>query len=151
MSKSKAMLRIRAGSRTIRVNSYDSNMIRKPPKGFWHCADQRGTDSYDSNTTRKPPQRPWSVGIAPIKRVPTAMFSLVNTPMFEQEAPKWYTDEPRSSGTYVWAVLCIQLSLVPEVWASSLLNEYDDKDSASRKWNDRGPELSGMSALLYCL
>ena len=54
MRKNEAMLRIRAGSRTIRVNSYDSNMIRKPLNGFWHCADQRVTDSYvlfGSNTT----------------------------------------------------------------------------------------------------
>jgi len=48
-------------------------------------------------------------------------------------------------------VLCIQLSLVPKNWASNLLDEYDDKDSASRERNDRGPELSGMPALLYCL
>ena len=47
------MLRIRAGSRTKRVNSYDSNTIRKPPSGLWHCADQKGTDSYDLNTIRK--------------------------------------------------------------------------------------------------
>ena len=33
---------------------------------------------------------PSGFGVAPIKRVPTAMFSLVRIrPMFEQEAPKW--------------------------------------------------------------
>ena len=31
------------------------------------------------------------------------MFSLVNTPMFEQEAPKWsYEDEPIRQDTHVW-------------------------------------------------
>ena len=59
----------------------DSNTISNP--------DQKGL-SYYSNTTRKPPS---GFGIAPIKRVLTAMFSLVRIrPMFEQEAPKWPWD-----------------------------------------------------------
>ena len=36
---------------------------------------------------------PSGFGVAPIKRVPTAMFSLVRIwPIFEQEAPKWPWD-----------------------------------------------------------
>ena len=89
---------------------------------------------------------PSGFGVAPINRVPTAMFSLVRIwPMFEQEAPKWRICELCSSSTYVWAVLCIQLSLVPIIWAWSILNEQ------VKQWNDGGPELSGMPALLYCL
>ena len=52
---------------------------------------------YDLCLNRKPPSD-HKFGITPIKRVPTAMFSLVNTPMFEHEAPKW----PLEQGTYVW-------------------------------------------------
>ena len=48
------------------------------------------------------------------------MSSLVNTPMFEQEARKWHISEPCSAGTYVWAMMCIKLSLVPVIRASSL-------------------------------
>ena len=55
----------------------DSNTISK--------LDQKGL-SQDSNTIMKPPS---GFGVAPIKRVPIAMFSLVRIrPMFEQEAPK---------------------------------------------------------------
>ena len=58
-------------------NNSDSNTIKVgPEKGL----------SYDSNTIKKPPS---GFGIAPIKRVPTTMFSLVRIrPMFEQETPK---------------------------------------------------------------
>ena len=42
--------------------------------------------SYYSDTIKKPPSE---FGLEPIKRVTTAMFSLVRIrPMFEQEAPK---------------------------------------------------------------
>ena len=59
-------------------NDADSNTI--------HVGSQKGL-SYDSNTIKKPPSE---LGSVPIKRVPTAMFSLVRIrPMFEQEAPKW--------------------------------------------------------------
>ena len=57
-------------------NDADSNTI--------HVGSQKGL-SYDSNTIKKPPSE---LGSVPIKRVPTAMFSLVRIrPMFEQEAP----------------------------------------------------------------
>ena len=60
-------------------NDADSNTI--------HVGSQKGL-SYDSNTIKKPPSE---LGSVPIKRVPTAMFSLVRIrPMFEQEAPKWF-------------------------------------------------------------
>ena len=113
--KSEAMVRIRPESRTKRVSSYDSNMIRKPPVTLrcWHCTDQEGTDSYvlfgeyTYVWTRSPqmtlkcwhcadqegtdsyvlfgeytyvwkgsPQVTISFGIAPIKRVPTAMIRI---------------------------------------------------------------------------
>ena len=57
-------------------NDADSNTI--------HVGSQKGL-SYDSNTIKKPPRE---FGSVPVKRVPTAMFSLVRIrPMFEQEAP----------------------------------------------------------------
>ena len=57
-------------------NDADSNTI--------HVGSQRGL-SYGSNMTKKLPNE---LGSVPIKRVSTAMFSLVRIrPMFEQEAP----------------------------------------------------------------
>ena len=63
---------------TLRVfNDSDSNTIK--------VGSQKGL-SYDSNMIKKPPSE---LGGVSIKRVPTAMFSLVRIrPMFEQEAPK---------------------------------------------------------------
>ena len=52
-------------SQTEKNEASDSNMTSKP--------DQKGL-SYDLNTIKNPPS---GFGIAPIKRVPTAMFSLV--------------------------------------------------------------------------
>ena len=75
---------------------YDLCLNRKPPndlESFFNDSDsnmikvgsQMGL-SYDSNTIKKPPSE---LGLEPIKRVTTAMFSLVRIrPMFEQEAPK---------------------------------------------------------------
>ena len=57
-------------------NDADSNTI--------HVGSQRGL-SYDSNMIKKLPNE---LGIVPIKRVSTAMFSLARIrPMFEHEAP----------------------------------------------------------------
>ena len=57
-------------------NDSDLNIIK--------VGSQNGL-SYDSNTIKKPPSE---FGSVPIKRVPAAMFSLVQIrPMFEQEAP----------------------------------------------------------------
>ena len=75
---------------------YDLCLNRKPPNDLerflttliriWSKLDPKAL-SYDLNTIKKPPG---GFGIAPIKRVSTAMFSLVRIwPMFEQEAPKW--------------------------------------------------------------
>ena len=44
------------------------------------------------------------------------MFSLVNTLMFEQEAPRWHICELCSPGTYVWVVMCNKLSFVPVIF-----------------------------------
>ena len=74
---------------------YDLCLNRKPPndlESFLNDSDlntikvgsQKGL-SYDSNTIKKPPS---GFGSVPIKRVPTAMFSLVRTrPIFKEEAP----------------------------------------------------------------
>ena len=51
-----------------------------------------------------------------VKRVVTLCSLWSNAPMFEQEAPKWHAYQSCSSGTYVWVVLCIQLSLVPVIF-----------------------------------
>ena len=75
---------------------YDLCLNGKPPNGLESFfttlrrirskSDPKGVKlwfEYDQKT-------PSGFGIAPIKRVPTAMFSLVRIrPMFEQEAPKW--------------------------------------------------------------
>ena len=52
------------------------------------------------------------------------MFSLVNTPMFEQEAPEWYC-ELCSRGTYVWAVLLQQTRFGPFNFSWELELERD--------------------------
>ena len=75
---------------------YDLCLNRKHPndlESFSNDSDsitikvgsQKGL-SYDSDMIKKPPSE---FGLEPIKRVTTAMFSLVRIrPMFEQEAPK---------------------------------------------------------------
>ena len=75
---------------------YDLCLNRKPPNDLERFlttlirirskSDPKGL-SYDSDTIKKPPSEFGSVSI---KRVSTAMFSLVRIrPMFEQEDPKW--------------------------------------------------------------
>ena len=61
----------------------------------------------------------------------------------EQEAPKYFVImayKPDQEGSHSYAQ-----------WAGSpqVILWIDNKDSDTQKWNDRGPELSGISALLY--
>ena len=75
---------------------YDLCLNRKPPSDHKIClmtlirirsmSNLKGL-SCDSNMIKKPQS---GFGSMPIKRVSTAMFSLVRIrPMFEHEAPKW--------------------------------------------------------------
>ena len=79
--------------KTSKTKQYVSNDVNQ--------AFKSNLEAFDPNTISKPDQKgfklgfeydqeaPSGFGVAPIKRVPTTMFSLVRIrPMFEQEAPK---------------------------------------------------------------
>ena len=106
-----------------------------PHINFWPWADQEGADSY-AQWAGSPQVITWTLALRR-SRGYRQLCSMSRKPPNDHQGPMF---ELCCASNSLWSL---------KLWASSLLN--DDKDSALKKWNDKGPKSSGMPTLLYCL